>query len=96
MIAAGFYRFIKVRRCVCPLAQQFRPDVPASQFLEYETVLGPEPDEHCNHPVLQITTTHTGSVDNLPATSGEIVEPKQGYAIEGATLLYMDSLLHHC
>ncbi|GAA6004801.1 uncharacterized protein JCM10292_002519 [Rhodotorula paludigena] len=53
------------------------------KFLEYETVLGPEPDEHCHHPVLQITTTHTGSVDNLSATAGETVEPKEGYAIEG-------------
>ncbi|GJN87439.1 hypothetical protein Rhopal_000388-T1 [Rhodotorula paludigena] len=53
------------------------------KFLEYETVLGPEPNEHCHHPVLQIMTTNTGSVDNLPATSGETVEPKQAYAIEG-------------
>ncbi|BGP46752.1 hypothetical protein JCM10450v2_002600 [Rhodotorula kratochvilovae] len=53
------------------------------KFLEYETVLGPEPGEGCNHPVLQITNSTTGSTENLPATAGEGVEGRDGYAIEG-------------
>ncbi|GAA5823247.1 hypothetical protein JCM3770_000096 [Rhodotorula araucariae] len=54
------------------------------KYLEYETVLGPEPGEGCNHPVLQITNSTMGSTDNLPGTTGgEGVEGRDGYAIEG-------------
>uniref|UniRef100_A0A0K3C7V8 BY PROTMAP: gi/472588445/gb/EMS25917.1/ water channel [Rhodosporidium toruloides NP11] gi/647396237/emb/CDR38261.1/ RHTO0S03e07030g1_1 [Rhodosporidium toruloides] n=1 Tax=Rhodotorula toruloides TaxID=5286 RepID=A0A0K3C7V8_RHOTO len=51
------------------------------KFLEYETVLGPEPSEECHHPVLQLSPSATPSAGNVPA--GEGVDPSEGYMIEG-------------
>ncbi|BGP23350.1 water channel [Rhodotorula toruloides] len=48
-----------------------------NKFLEYETLLGPEPSEDCHDPVLQLSSWTEG------VSAGEGVDPNEGYMIEG-------------